>query len=84
MGMSDKTKRQLVSMAMLFLAVLSLRFDAVGVQVLGIAIGQAMKNQSWGSAFDLALALVTLIYPATSVIGIIVAYVEYVLAVSKD
>lgn len=43
-----------------------------------------MKNQSWGSAFDLALALVALIYPATGVVGVIVAYVEYVIAVSKD
>lgn len=84
MMISDKTKQQLLSVIMLLLAALSLQYKVAGVQTLIIATFVLIKKQSWGSAFDLVLALITVIYPATGVIGVIIAYVEYVCAVTQD
>ena len=84
MVIADKQKRQLAAVIMLLLAILGLRFELVGMQTLCIATGQLIRKQSWGSAFDLVVALVTLVYPATGIIGVIIAYVEYVLSVQQD
>lgn len=43
-----------------------------------------MKNKSWGSAFDVFVAIITLVYPATGIIGVIIAYVEYVITATNS